>query len=1769
MNKNTVSFPVLFLIAAMLMNLLFYFPVTKALANGVDEYDELRLKIYDVITGGAGFDPGDPDIAPKIEAIDDKGQLYWSTMNKAADRTSLWSELGSTLGAGMVSSDVSGSYNRLQAMAIAYSTRGSSLYNNTELLSDIISGMDWMYVNLYNMSVPVRGYDNWYDWQISSPLAINQVSVLLYSHLSAQQISDWQAVIARQVLPLTASNAGANRLWTCNILITSGIITKDSSRITTGVNGISPVFDYVESGEGYYRDGSFLQHTALIPYNGGYGRSLIDTLTQVMYIVAGSSWDFTDPDLNHVYQWVYDSYEPLFYNDSMMAMVNGRNVARLGNDTKGVTSIGSLGSAVVRLAYSAPNPADAARYKSMVKQWMSEATSPTPYSSLGSIQLVSQTKAIVNDPTIPARGELVLNKQYPNMARTVHRGTDFAFGISMSSKRVGNYESLNGENLKGWHTGDGMTYLYNSDITQYDDGFWPTVNSHRMPGTTVIKDSEIAAQQKNGSNWVGGTEVSGLYGVTGMQYIPPGAAMSAYKSWFMFDDEIVSLGAGIESTNSVNSVETIVDNRKLNVNGDNKLTVDGIVKSSDVGWTEAMTGINWTHLEGNVPGADMGYYFPQQADIQGLRESRTANWNSINDYYNDSATYPEYFVDYTRNYLNLWFDHGIAPSDASYSYVLLPNKTAAEVGGYAAAPDITILENSREAQAVREDNLKITGINFWQDAVKTVEGVTSNKKASVMIRSGDNGVEVSVADPTMDNTGTISLELEMDLGPLAYLDSGIVVSSAGGKTVLTVNVNGAGGKTLKARFNKPGTPSSGPAAPTGLAGRDNTPNSITLVWNEVAGATEYRLYRAEAAGGPFVSLSGLEPGVTAFTDTGLQSGVNYFYKAAALNADGISEDSAVLSAWTVTGPPSGVAVDNHSGTSITLSWPAVPGATGYLVSRSTDKDGPFTVLTANPVAGLSYTDNTALGGINYYYRVAAVNEGGVSEPSAAVTSLFEIPAFLVDENFDGMALGSLNGQNGWVGDNGGVAANLVAVQLKSGSTEDKSVKLTTQASGGKSEVYKLFSAPAGSIITVEDTVIADDNYWKNAIMMADSSLTSSNIAAHVVMENGKMWGYNGGTKTDILPSITARTPYRLKAVINTATRKFDVYVNDELRASQWSYRYSGVTKVDKFGVSNSGNLNSSMSFDDVKISYLPQAPGNVTANTLSSSSIALSWSAAPGAAEYRVYRSASPEAGYQLVSPAGLTAQSYTDTGLSGGKTYSYKVVAVHGQAVSAESALASATTSAPSTPLFELPAYLIDEDFNGLALGSLNGQDGWVGDNGGVAANLVAVQLKNGSATDKFVKLTTQAAGGKSEVYKLFSVPQGSILTVEDTVIADDSYWKNGLIVGDSSLASNNIAAHVVMEKGKIWGYNGGAKTDILASMTSGTPYRLKAVINTSTQKFDVYVNDELKASQWSYRYSGITKLDKFSVSNSGNLNSSMSFDDVKISYMLQAPGNVTANALSASNVGLSWSAAPGAAEYRVYRSASPEAGYQLVSGAGLADLSFTDGSLSPSTTYYYKVAAVHQQAVSPASATVSAATYAASAGEPPVLLADTTQNDTVHPIEITFADNADWRSAITAVQIGGETVSGSVYAVLPGVIRINPGVLAPGTYPITVKAAGYSDSFVVQTIAEPAAAVFSLGDPQVAVSGLAATVTAAILSTPSDAPPVSGTIIFQLMDGTAPVQMLAIKGRIANGTEVTAQFNLPAARPYTVKVLLWDDLQNQVSLAAPKTVTVAAGQP
>lgn len=137
-----------------------------------DEYDELRGRWVEYLTGGQSFDPNNPDIAKSIKTLSDKISNqertgFWDTMNKQMNRTYLWSDKpGSTADA----FDTAASYNRLKDMAIAFSTSGSPLYENMQLKSDILDGLDFLYANWYNETKLEKG--NWFEWEIGIPLAL-------------------------------------------------------------------------------------------------------------------------------------------------------------------------------------------------------------------------------------------------------------------------------------------------------------------------------------------------------------------------------------------------------------------------------------------------------------------------------------------------------------------------------------------------------------------------------------------------------------------------------------------------------------------------------------------------------------------------------------------------------------------------------------------------------------------------------------------------------------------------------------------------------------------------------------------------------------------------------------------------------------------------------------------------------------------------------------------------------------------------------------------------------------------------------------------------------------------------------------------------------------------------------------------------------------------------------------------------------------------------------------------------------------------------------------------------------------------------------------------------------------------------------------------------------------------------------------------------------------------------------------------------------------
>ncbi|MGO8672106.1 MAG: choice-of-anchor tandem repeat GloVer-containing protein, partial [Capsulimonadaceae bacterium] len=177
-----------------------------------------------------------------------------------------------------------------------------------------------------------------------------------------------------------------------------------------------------------------------------------------------------------------------------------------------------------------------------------------------------------------------------------------------------------------------------------------------------------------------------------------------------------------------------------------------------------------------------------------------------------------------------------------------------------------------------------------------------------------------------------------------------------------------------------------PNAPTGVTAAGGNAE-VGLSWTSSYAATTYAIYRGTTSGGesstPVASATGLS-----YADSGLTNGVRYYYKVAAVNAGGTSTLSTEVSATPE--PPAPVTPAGLTATAgngqVALSWTASTGATSYKVYRGTTSGGEASTAigTASTTA---YTDTGLTNFVTYFYKVAAVNGGGISALSNEASAM--------------------------------------------------------------------------------------------------------------------------------------------------------------------------------------------------------------------------------------------------------------------------------------------------------------------------------------------------------------------------------------------------------------------------------------------------------------------------------------------------------------------------------------------------------------------------------------------------------------------------------------------------------------------------------------------------------------------------------------------------------------------------------------------------------------
>ncbi len=671
------------------------------------------------------------------------------------------------------SKNMSTIYKNILDMARGYATPGSDYHKNEDLREEILYCLDFMYNKFYGGTKnKLPSGSNWHDSYINVPGSLTRILLALREDLSIAQMKhymDWM-----DKLIYSPSYTSANMIDMTFAIILASALEKDGTRLQKAVSTLSgEVFDYVTSGDGIYRDGSYILHS-YIPYTTGYGGSLLDNLSSILYTVAGTPYTFSDTLINRQVDWIFDSFVPVLFRGAAMSAVNGRLV--WSNASESARSVCVI-TGMARICQYAP-PARAAEIKALLKHYLS--ANPYPYGSSDRLSTADFITAIERDTTITANESQISAKVFPYMARvSTHRG-DFASMLSMCSPSIARYECFlwsetNRENPNGWYTGAGMLYVYADSVTQYDQAFHRYADHYRLPGTTVDtreRNPLNNAGTFNQSAFVGGVQMD-EFAMAAFQYDNKNgdfqSDLVAKKSYFFFDDEYVMLGTDINSSLD-QGVITTVENQKV-VGGTGNLYLNDNTSSVSAAADTVVSGVKYAYISGYG-----SLIFPQKQTLT-VKLAQSSG----------------------RVFSEIFFDHGTHPTNDTYSYIILPLSTRAEGKAYSENPDVEILANTKQIQAVREKELGITGIVFWQAG--SYAGITPDFPCTMLLRETGSSLRIALSDPTMKLTGKRTVVLDGTY-VLTGGDSRVSVSAAGGKTTLTVDMTGAEGQSIEIGLEK-------------------------------------------------------------------------------------------------------------------------------------------------------------------------------------------------------------------------------------------------------------------------------------------------------------------------------------------------------------------------------------------------------------------------------------------------------------------------------------------------------------------------------------------------------------------------------------------------------------------------------------------------------------------------------------------------------------------------------------------------------------------------------------------------------------------------------------------------------------------------------------------------------------------------------------------------------------------------------------------------------
>lgn len=553
----------------------------------------------------------------------------------------------------------------VQQMAASYTHPECALYGNEVLFKAIDKAL-----RAWNKYQP-KSYNWWYN-EISAPKFMANILALLQAGIKQPDPSVLQGLMKMMESSDPRKWTGANKQDIAIHHLIRGCVLKNDSIVSINV---SEFFEPVKitDNEGIREDLSFQQHKRQL-YIGGYGSVFIDNIVKVAPLFRDTRFALPKEQVQLISDFVRGTYLNVFRSHYMDFSVCGRSVSR----TKTL---------------------DAGKYAFFFKK-MKELDPEHAQEYEDASQRFS-----TGNPTI---GRSDRNQMFWTSDYMLHNRKRYDISVRAVSDRTCRSESGNGENLWGTYLSEGA---YNIRIKgdEYFDIF-PVWEWDKIPGTT-LPEGEVENHNDWGvygvSKFVAGAS-DGTYGAFAYQMDDYG--VKAKKGWFLFDNEMVCLGADIEAPQNEKALWTTV----------NQCHLSGDVYIIPVDGTPAKRmqpqSIVSNPFKGYIWHNRVAYFFPEATPMQLKNKTQSGKWSKIN--FNQSGD------EVSKPIFNLTLPHGAKPQKATYAYMVIPGiASPASLNAYNPAV-VNILSNTPALQAVHHTQLDMVQAIFYEAGSLQVGNVT-------------------------------------------------------------------------------------------------------------------------------------------------------------------------------------------------------------------------------------------------------------------------------------------------------------------------------------------------------------------------------------------------------------------------------------------------------------------------------------------------------------------------------------------------------------------------------------------------------------------------------------------------------------------------------------------------------------------------------------------------------------------------------------------------------------------------------------------------------------------------------------------------------------------------------------------------------------------------------------------------------------------------------------------------------------------------------------